>query len=71
MRATSGRTTAAGGRSSELPLSTPPRSLGWHVISGEDLLGLLRRAAAGEDPDLLYAEAWANADHQQVDGNNG
>jgi hypothetical protein len=49
-------------------VSTPSRSLGWHVISGEDLLALLRRAAAGEDPDLLYAEAWANADHEPVDG---
>lgn len=40
--------------------------LGWHVISGERLLELLRRAAAGEDADLLYAEEWANADHERV-----
>lgn len=40
--------------------------LGWHVISGDALLDLLRRAAVGEDPDLLYAEEWANADHEQV-----
>lgn len=39
-------------------------SLGWHVISGEHLLELLQRVAAGEDPDLVYAEAWANADHE-------
>ena len=40
--------------------------LGWHVISGDTLLDLLRRAAAGEEPDLLYAEEWANADHEEV-----
>lgn len=38
--------------------------LGWHVISGEMLLDYLRRAAAGEDPDLLFAELWANAEHE-------
>jgi hypothetical protein len=36
--------------------------LGWHVISGEDLLELLRRASKGEDPDMLMAEHWANAE---------
>lgn len=35
--------------------------LGWWTISGEDLLALLRRAHAGEEPDLLYAEAYANS----------
>lgn len=35
-------------------------ALGWWVIKGEDLLDLLKRAAAGEDPDLLYAETFAN-----------
>lgn len=35
--------------------------LGWHAISGELLLQLLRRAAAGENPDLLYLELVANA----------
>lgn len=40
-------------------------ALGWHVISGEGLLELLRRANAGEDPDLLFAEAWANAEHER------
>ena len=38
--------------------------LGWHVISGESLLELLRRANAGEDANALYAEEWANADHE-------
>jgi hypothetical protein len=35
--------------------------LGWWVISGEMLMELLRRAAGGEDVDLLYAEAYANS----------
>ena len=30
-----------------------PHPLGWHVISGEDLLAMLRRVAAGENPDLV------------------
>jgi hypothetical protein len=38
--------------------------LGWWVISGEALLDLLRRAAAGEDADALYAEEYANAGHE-------
>lgn len=41
--------------------------LGWHVISGERLLELLRRAAAGEDPELLYIEEYANADREEVE----
>lgn len=46
----------------------PTADLGWHVICGERLLDLLRRARAGEDADLLYTEEWANADHQPVEG---
>lgn len=41
--------------------------LGWHVIPGEALLRMLRRVAAGEDPDMVYAEEWANADHERVE----
>lgn len=40
--------------------------LGWHVISGEDLLAMLRRVQAGEDPGLVYAEEYVNADREQV-----
>lgn len=50
--------------SSNRDTATP---LGWHVISGESLLEMLRRCAAGEDPDLVYAEEWANADHELVE----
>ena len=39
--------------------------MGWWAISGEDLLDMLRRAANGENPDLIYAEAYANARHGQ------
>jgi hypothetical protein len=39
--------------------------LGWWTISGEDLLDAMRRAAAGEDPDLIYAEFYANSEHER------
>lgn len=41
-------------------------SLGYHVISGEHLLAALRAVASGEDPDLVYAEMWANAEHEKI-----
>lgn len=31
-------------------------------MSGEFFLAALRRVANGEDPDLLYAELWGNAE---------
>lgn len=46
----------------------PAQDLGWHVVSGEDFLAMLIRAYSGEDPDLLFAEWWANADHEWEDG---
>lgn len=39
--------------------------LGWWVLSGEALLAMLRRVADGEDPDLVYAEEYANSDHER------
>jgi len=45
-----------------------PSDLGWDVIAGEDFLALLRRAADGEDPDLLYAEWYANAEREEISG---
>ncbi len=36
--------------------------MGWWTISGEGLLEMLRRVADGEDPDILYAEEYANAE---------
>lgn len=41
---------------------------GWNVISDANLAGLLRRAHEGEDPGLLMAELYANAEIQTGDG---
>lgn len=41
--------------------------LGWWAISGEAFMDAMRRAAAGEDPDLLYAEHYANAEQRRND----
>lgn len=40
----------------------------WWVISSVELLAALRRVAAGEDPDIAYAELYANSrieDHDE------
>ncbi len=50
--------------SKELPAETET----WHVIEGVRLIELLRRANAGENPDLLYIEEYVNADREEVDG---
>lgn len=42
-------------------------ALGWWTISGEALLDMLRRASNGEDPDLVYAEEYANSEHEHPD----
>lgn len=42
--------------------------LGWHAIGGTHLLELLRRCERGEKADMVYAELWANAEHEDVDG---
>lgn len=44
--------------------------LGWHVISGEELLAALRRVEAGEKADLVFAELWANAAHELAGGSD-
>lgn len=54
-------------RSTRLAMWEQP-SLGWHVISGEMFLEALRRVESGENSDLVYAEMWANADHEHVEG---
>jgi hypothetical protein len=38
----------------------------WWAISGDTFLAALRRAHAGESPDILYAEYYANSDTQDV-----
>lgn len=40
--------------------------LGWWTIAGSDLLAMLRRAHDGEDPDMVYAEEYANADREYL-----
>lgn len=42
-------------------------ALGWWTISGDDLLAMLREVADGADPDLVYAEHYANSYHQLGD----
>lgn len=42
-------------------------ALGWWAISGEALMEMLRRVAAGEDPDLIYAEEYANSQHEDAE----
>jgi hypothetical protein len=46
----------------------PAPDLGWWSISGEALLDMLHRVADGEDPDLVYAEEYANSEHEWVEG---
>lgn len=41
---------------------TPDPQWAWWTIYGEELMNLLKRAHDGEDPDLLYTEAYANSD---------
>lgn len=40
----------------------------WWTINGEDMLALIRRAHAGEDPDMLYLEAIANSEREEHEG---
>jgi len=39
----------------------------WWTIPEEAILDALRRAANGEDPDMIYAEMYANCDHESPD----
>lgn len=50
-----------------MPKVSDPPPLGWHVISGEELLAALRRVALGESANLVYAELWVNAKHERYD----
>lgn len=50
--------------------ATKPGScdLDWWVINSEALLKMLYRAYAGEDPDLLYIEEYANSTTEEKEG---
>jgi hypothetical protein len=50
------------------PNVTPAHLPVWWSISEEMLLEMLRRAHKGEDPELIYAEQYANADVTHVEG---
>ena len=43
-------------------------ALTWWSISGPGLMDAMRRAAAGEDPDLIYAELYANSESEKPGG---
>lgn len=45
--------------------------LGWWVVHGQVLLDALRRAKEGEDPDMLYAELYANSVHEKPENIDG
>lgn len=47
--------------------SQKPKKLGWWSISGEAIMEMLRRCHVGEDPDLVYAELYANSDHEYLE----
>lgn len=34
---------------------------GWWTLSGDDFLAAMKRAHAGEDPEMIYAEYYANS----------
>lgn len=42
--------------------------LGWWTISGIDFLRALHLVHDGADPDVIYAEYYANSDHEHVEG---
>ena len=42
-------------------------SLGYWAISGEALLDMLREVAAGADPDIVYAEHYANSHRTEAE----
>jgi hypothetical protein len=47
---------------------TPITTDAWWSIHGTALHEMLTRAAAGEDPDVLYLELYVNSSHEQVGG---
>jgi hypothetical protein len=43
---------------------------GWWSIDSEELMTMLRRVEAGESADLVYAEFYANSDHEFIGGDD-
>jgi hypothetical protein len=44
-------------------MSDADARLGWWTISGEAIMSMLQRVHDGEEPFVVYAEEYANADH--------
>ena len=40
----------------------------WWTLHGRDLMGMLRRAHEGEDPEWVYMEAYANSRVERSEG---
>ncbi len=49
-------------------MGSEPKGLGWWTISGEALLEALKAVANGDDPDVVYAELYANSEEEAPDG---
>lgn len=47
-------------------MSVAEDSRGWWAISGDALMGMLRRVADGEDPAAVYADEEANCEVEDV-----
>lgn len=43
---------------------------GWWTIYGEDLMAMLCRVQSGENPDIVYAEEYANAVIEPMTGSD-
>lgn len=42
----------------------------WWTISEHSLLDAFQRIAKGESPDMVYAELYANSDHEYMEESN-
>jgi hypothetical protein len=41
--------------------------MSWWVIEDAALMSMLRAVQQGDDPDIVFAEHYANSEHQKVD----
>jgi hypothetical protein len=44
--------------------SYSPESWAWWTIAGDELMKLLYRVQRGEDPGIVYTEAYVNSNHE-------
>lgn len=45
--------------------------MAWWCISSDSIHEMLNRVAAGEDPWIVYAEFYANSEHEEVPSGEG